>query len=609
MFESGVGLKDGSRCGDLRASATHFPLPVDAALLVEVADSARSENRAAARKVLAAGALWDAWIERDAELGSGKIADCGNAAIAELAVRLGCSKTVAESWAALGIDLRLRLPLTRTEFEAGDIDLARARTISRGMTGLSPTTVTALEPQILAAALHLSPGPLATEIERLVALHNPDEAAAQREDAQRFARRIVKRRGTGCATVEVTVSPEEGEALIQLVAEFAGTVCRRDRRGAQERLVDAVMALVHGEPYLECTCGRDDCDAAKEDALPGRRAPLTQITVDLPTLLGLLSEPAYLHGHGLIDPALARQLAANGTWQAMLTEMLELAEELGLVGHDDEGIGAANTDLADPDGADAGDRKPEPEESNSVGECGTNLPESNPAEPPGSGRDDPLLSNPPPPRFCVRSFLARGSRRRAAGVPDTPGSAASPPLHLPPTSVGAMADAILAAVQANPALTQGMHRDGHGGLLVPPAGALTYRPDAATTALVRARDQHCRFPGCSRPAAQCQLDHIVEYLARNPRTGGWTIVSNLQCLCAFHHQLKTLGLWKVVTIGGPDISGHALLWTSTLGSTAVTLPGGASGAADPSGLRPRITGRRGAVAPIATSLDPEPPPF
>ncbi|MFC9788518.1 DUF222 domain-containing protein [Rhodococcus sp. NPDC127528] len=477
-----------------RAAVADSTLEADAALLAEIAGSCRTENKAAARKVLAAGRLWDAWIERDTELGSGKITDCGNAAIAELAVRLGCSKTVAESFASLGMDLRLRLPLTRAAFEAGDLDLARARAISRETTGFTASTTAALESQILAAARHLSPGPLATEIERLVTAHSPDEAAEQRADAQKFERRVVKRRGRGCSTVEMTVSPEEGEAFMQLVSEFAGTVCRHDRRGAQERAVDSVLALVHGEPYLECTCGRADCAAAGADALPGRRAPLTQITVDLPTLLGLLSEPAHLHGHGLIDPELARQLAADGTWQAMLTEILELEEELGLVEHEGEGEGEGEDRNAPPTNAEATDTANT--QSTSVD---TAVADVTSTDPPPS----------PPPRFCVRSFLARGSRRRAGPVPSAPRGA--PPPQVPPTSVGTLADAILAAVQANPALAQGVFRDGHGGLLVPPSGALTYRPDAATAALA--------------------------------------------------------------------------------------------------GLRPRITGRRGALAPIAAHRNPEPPPF
>ncbi|MFD4264275.1 DUF222 domain-containing protein [Rhodococcus sp. NPDC058481] len=304
MFESRGEVRDGEvRSG---AEAGAFSLLDDVAALEDVGLSCMAENRFAARKVLAAGRFWESWIERDVRLGSGDIMDCGNGAIAELSVRMGCSKTVAESHASLGMDLWLRLPLVRAEFEAGWLDLSRVRVVSRETMGLKPETVAALEPGIVAAALQLTPGPLAGEVHRLVCEFSPEEAAEQREAAQEFGRRVVKRGSGNTSTIEVTVSPEEAEQVMQLVAEFAATVCPHDKRGKQYLLVDAIMAIMHGEPYLECSCERDDCSQAGRTALPGRRAPLTQITMDVATLLGLLSRPAYLHGHGLVGPQALR---------------------------------------------------------------------------------------------------------------------------------------------------------------------------------------------------------------------------------------------------------------------------------------------------------------
>ncbi|MET4611565.1 hypothetical protein ABIC28_002554 [Rhodococcus sp. PvR044] len=603
MFEIGGGVRSG-------VEAEAASLLADAAALDEVVGSCRAENRFAARKVLAAGRFWESWIERDIRLGSGDIVDCGNGAVAELAVRMGCSKTVAESLASLGMDLRLRLPLARAAFEAGELDLPRVRAIGRETTGLKPETVAALEPGIVAAARRLTPGPLAGEIGRLVAEYSAEEAAAQRETAQEVGRRVVKRSRGNTSTIEVNVSPEEAEQVMQLVAEFAATVCPHDKRGKQCRLVDAVLAMMHGESYLRCSCDRADCAQAGRAALPGRRAPLTQITIDVPTLVGLLSEPAYLHGHGLIDPELARKLAADGTWQALLTEALNLAEELGLIAHgEDAAAGDGNGDRAAL--GTVNDIAPQPESESvpaaGVGEEAIDQTDGErsahiKADPPGPEALPPSL----PPRFCVRSYLARGSRRKAGYIPDfgtlaPPRSCTSPP---PPTSIGTITDAVLAAIDADPTLARPEHPDGHGGLTAPPAGALTYRPDAATTALVHARDGHCRFPGCTRPAAGCQLDHIIEYRAHDPLGGGWTIVANLHCLCQFHHQLKTLGLWTVTALPG-----HTMLWTSRTGTTALTLPTGAHGSHTLATPTPRITGRRGRTPLPKPETPPVPPPF
>lgn len=61
-----------------------------------------------------------------------------------------------------------------------------------------------------------------------------------------------------------------------------------------------------------------------------------------------------------------------------------------------------------------------------------------------------------------------------------------------------------------------------------------YAPNAAMRAAAFARDGTCIFPGCTRGAEHCQLDHRIPY-----DEGGATTVSNLYSLCAHHHNMKT----------------------------------------------------------------------
>lgn len=67
----------------------------------------------------------------------------------------------------------------------------------------------------------------------------------------------------------------------------------------------------------------------------------------------------------------------------------------------------------------------------------------------------------------------------------------------------------------------------------------TYVPNASLARLVRAREQHCRMPGCRRPAEGCDVDHAVPY----PR--GTTTAANLGPLCRRHHNLKTHFGWQL----------------------------------------------------------------
>lgn len=62
----------------------------------------------------------------------------------------------------------------------------------------------------------------------------------------------------------------------------------------------------------------------------------------------------------------------------------------------------------------------------------------------------------------------------------------------------------------------------------------SYTPTAGMRAFATARDGTCIFPGCTRPAERCQLDHRVPF-----DEGGPTTALNLFSLCQHHHNMKT----------------------------------------------------------------------
>lgn len=86
-----------------------------------------------------------------------------------------------------------------------------------------------------------------------------------------------------------------------------------------------------------------------------------------------------------------------------------------------------------------------------------------------------------------------------------------------------------------------------------------YQRTAAIDRFLRARDQHCRFPGCRIPAVRCEVDHTVDY-AR----GGATTITNLSHLCQRHHSMKQFTAWRV-----RQREGGVLEWTSPLGHTYI----------------------------------------
>jgi hypothetical protein len=88
-----------------------------------------------------------------------------------------------------------------------------------------------------------------------------------------------------------------------------------------------------------------------------------------------------------------------------------------------------------------------------------------------------------------------------------------------------------------------------------------YRPGAALSRAVRARDGTCRMPGCTTPALRCQLDHVT------PFPDGPTALENLACLCTSHHGFKHHAGWRLTMT--PD---GICTWTSPLGRAYTTEP-------------------------------------
>ncbi|MDV6263673.1 HNH endonuclease signature motif containing protein [Rhodococcoides yunnanense] len=547
---------------------------IEPASLAEIRDVTILENQACARKVALAAAIWDTCIHQNVLVGD-VIQDAGNYAASEIAHVLGCSKTVANTYAEVGMDLRLRLPAVAAAFEAGELDLPRVRAIYRCTHNLTQDAATAVQGEVLHAARRLSPGPLATEIWSIMYRIAPEQAAALRKDLERHTNVTYTDKDV-LSTLKADLTAADAAAAWQLINEMAATVCRRDPRTRGQKRAAAYVALLHQESSMACMCEPDDDNPCTADtARPDRRAPLTVITVDLATLAGLLSNPAHLAGHGTIDAEYARELADNAHWQILLTEARNLAEKLGY-GDDLESLIGLDTNTDTKNGARTEDKGVEGR-TDSSSDSRTNHRGSRVGQkkPRGSkvGKTKSIRSE-GSRSHVVFHPLGRGRRRVGGSVPRPPRAQNSslPPWNscvaTPYRGIYTFVAEFEAAIAADPTLELAIHPDGHGGLLLPPPGALAYRPSVGLAERIRFRDRTCRHPGCDVAAQQCEIDHIVPYFHRDPANGGWTIDSNLHCLCRYHHSLKTMGLWTPVMLAD-----GVEFWVSNAGTTAITVPG------------------------------------
>ena len=57
-----------------------------------------------------------------------------------------------------------------------------------------------------------------------------------------------------------------------------------------------------------------------DEVRPHRRPVTVNVTIDLPTLLGLAENPGQLSGYGAIPASVARELASDATWKRFITD-------------------------------------------------------------------------------------------------------------------------------------------------------------------------------------------------------------------------------------------------------------------------------------------------
>jgi len=103
----------------------------------------------------------------------------------------------------------------------------------------------------------------------------------------------------------------------------------------------------------------------------------------------------------------------------------------------------------------------------------------------------------------------------------------------------------------------------HGGHAVE-----AYRPSTADRLEVELRDRTCVHPFCTRPARQCDCDHVVPFDPDNPERGP-TCPCNLAPLCRHHHRLKTLAGWRYTVI-----EPGTYLWSDPHGQQFLRTPDG-----------------------------------
>ncbi len=234
----------------------------------------------------------------------------------DVAAALRLSGTSAQSRIDVARILIHHLPNTCSALASGDISPAHATTIARETAsairdGLSPLAIYTIEERALAHAEFHTPAQVANKVRSTLAKIAPEEFEASVATARDTRRVSCYRDSDGLSTIVAILPSEDAQIVMSAIESFVlrGQDEQTDPRSMDMKRADALSALASWA-----------LEESQTQVRPHRRPITVNVTVDLPTLLGLAENPGQLAGYGAIPASLARSLASDSRWRRFITD-------------------------------------------------------------------------------------------------------------------------------------------------------------------------------------------------------------------------------------------------------------------------------------------------
>jgi len=227
---------------------------------------------------------------------------------------------LAPATAQLRIDIArtlvTSLPQTCSALATGEISAAHATVIARETAsairnGAPESVISQIEERAISYAEFHTPGQVANLVRSQVATLTPEEFEEVVVRAQSLRRVSCYNEVDGMSTVVAILPAADAQIVMNSIEAFLlrQEQSSSDNRTADQKRADALTAI--------CATVLSDLS---ETVAPHRRPLTINVTIDLPTLLGLAENPGQLAGYGAIPASIARQLASDAQWRRFITE-------------------------------------------------------------------------------------------------------------------------------------------------------------------------------------------------------------------------------------------------------------------------------------------------
>ena len=248
------------------------------------------------------------------------------------------------------------LPNVCSALAMGEISPAHATVIARESAsairdGMGPAHIYSIEQSALAYAEFHTPTQVANKVRTTIAKLAPEPFEEIAERARDTRRVSCFREVDGLSTIVAILPAEDAQIVMKAIENFIHAQVANESINLNAQSGAGVGGAGVGVG-VGAGVGGDSSDSAHDsDVAPGQhrsmdmkradaltsiaawslqqnvvdvklhRRPVTvNVTIDLPTLLGLAENPGQLAGYGAIPASVARALASDGKWQRFITD-------------------------------------------------------------------------------------------------------------------------------------------------------------------------------------------------------------------------------------------------------------------------------------------------
>ena len=261
----------------------------------------------------------------------------------DIAAALRLSGSTAQMRIDVARTLINHLPNTCAALAMGEISASHATVIAKESAaairdGMSEFAINHIEVSALAYAEFHTPGQVANKVRTSIAQLAPAEFEVVVDRARETRRVNCYNEADGMATVVAILPAQDAQTLMKSIEAYifkmnaideAKRLHADSERGDTFNGVDSATEATGTWSLLSADNKRADALTAilsqalasnLDEVRPHRRPVTVNVTVDLPTLLGLAENPGQLSGYGAIPASVARELASDATWKRFITD-------------------------------------------------------------------------------------------------------------------------------------------------------------------------------------------------------------------------------------------------------------------------------------------------